>query len=56
MLMTCFGICVLRVLWIFFWMPTHHTVRMLVTSYPLTWIFTSVLFVLYYFRGHWLRH
>ena len=56
MLITCFGICVLRVLWIFFWMPAHHTVRMLVSSYPLTWIFTSFLFVLYYFRGNWLKH
>ena len=56
MLITCFGVCVLRVLWIFLYIPGHHTVRAVVSSYPITWAFTSLLFILYYFRGNWLKH
>lgn len=56
MLMTCFGICVIRILWIFIYVPEHHTVRTVVSSYPITWAFTSILFILYYFRGNWLKH
>lgn len=49
MIMTTGGICILRILWIFTatkqW-PGLHTV---LTSYPLTWTITSILFVIYYF-------
>lgn len=53
--LTCFGVCVLRVLWILLAVPASHTLKTVILSYPITWAFTSVLFVLYYFHGGWLR-
>ena len=49
MLITLSGICVLRVCWILFAFPLNPTIEMVETSYPLTWITTSVLFSIYYF-------
>lgn len=48
MLITLSGICILRVGWILFALPLNRTIEMLETSYPLTWITTSVLFLCYY--------
>lgn len=53
--MTCFGVCVLRVLWVLAVVPLHPTVIMVEWSYPITWTFTSLLYVIYYFHGGWLR-
>lgn len=55
MLMTCFGICVLRMLWVFFVMPFDWSYETLIVSYPITWAATSVLFIGYYLQGGWLR-
>ena len=54
-LMTCFGVCVLRVLWVLVAVPMHRTVVMVEWSYPITWTFTSLLYIIYYFQGGWLR-
>lgn len=48
MLITCLGVCVVRVLWILFAVPNNMTMKMVLVSYPLTWILTSVSFVIYY--------
>lgn len=53
--LTCFGVCVLRVLWVMFMVPRDPTVIMVAWSYPITWSFTSILFLIYYFHGSWLR-
>ena len=54
-LMTCFGVCILRVLWILVAVPLHRTVVMVEWSYPITWTMTSVMYFIYYFHGGWLR-
>ena len=54
-LMTCFGVCILRVLWILVAVPMHRTVVMVEWSYPITWTLTSVMYGIYYFHGGWLR-
>ena len=54
-LMTCFGVCILRVLWILVAVPLHRTVVMVEWSYPITWSLTSVMYLIYYFHGGWLR-
>lgn len=48
MLITLSGICVLRVVWILVFFPMNRTLEMVETSYPITWITTSVLFFFYY--------
>lgn len=55
MLITCGGVCVLRVVWIFAVLPLHHTMPTLIASYPITWAITSVLFIIYYLHGGWMR-
>ena len=54
-LITCFGVCGLRVAWLIGVVPFHHTVPMVEFSYPLTWVLSSILFVVYYFKGGWLK-
>ena len=53
--LTCFGVCILRVLWILFAVPRSPGLITVVWSYPITWSFTSILFLIYYFHGGWLR-
>lgn len=53
MLMTGFGICGTRMLWIFFG-PTDTIIKALF-CYPISWILTSALFLIYYLRGGWLK-
>lgn len=53
--MTCLGVCVLRVAWVWFAVPLHDTVQMVMASYPITWTTTSVCYLVYYLRGNWLK-
>ena len=55
MIITCIGICVLRVAWIALAVPLWRDIRNVCLSYPITWTVTSVAFLLYYFQGGWLR-
>ncbi len=48
MLITLSGICALRVAWILIVFPMNRTIETVETSYPITWITTSVLFLIYY--------
>lgn len=48
MLMTLFGVCLLRIAWIFFIVPLNPSIHMVIINYPVTWITTSILFILYY--------
>lgn len=48
MLITLSGVCVLRVGWILFVFPYNRTIEMIETSYPITWITTTILFSIYY--------
>ena len=48
-LLTLFGVCLLRVVWVLRIAPMHHTIGMVLASYPITWCLTSALFVAYYF-------
>lgn len=55
MLMTCVGVCVLRVIWNLVVVPMRPEVSTVAFSYPLTWATTSILFIIYYLRGNWLK-
>lgn len=48
MIMTCCGVCLLRVLWLFFIVPIFPGLDTIILSYPVTWFITAVLFILYY--------
>ena len=55
MVISLFGICFLRVAWLFVVVPRVHTVNTVLTSYPLTWCVTSAAFWLYWFSGKWIH-
>lgn len=42
------GICLIRVVWIMAAVPRFHGIKTIIFSYPLTWMVTTVLFVIYY--------
>ena len=54
-LITVFFVCGLRVLWLTAMVPLYHTIATVEFSYPLTWTLASLLFILYYLRGGWLK-
>ena len=55
MVMTCMGVCVLRVVWILTAVPLRPELSTVMLSYPISWAITSLLFIVYYRRGSWLR-
>ena len=55
MLISVFGVCGLRLLWLFTVVPAHHTLLAVEASYPITWAVTSVAILLYYRFGRWLH-
>lgn len=56
MVITIFGVCVLRLIWIWCVLPLHRTPGMVAAGYPVTWGVTAVIFIIYYLRMNWLKH
>ncbi len=54
-LITVFGVCVLRVLWLIWAVPLNRQLWMVEASYPITWTLSSLLFILYYLRSGWAK-
>ena len=54
-LISGFGICVLRIVWITCFLGADSHLNMVLYSYPISWAFTSLLFLIYYLRGNWLK-
>ena len=54
-MMTLTGICLVRVFWVSVILPMRHELTVLLRCYPLTWIITGLMFIIYYRRGGWLK-
>ena len=54
-IMTLVGCCLLRILWIAAYVPAHHTLQAVLACYPVSWIPTSVAFIISYRSGNWLK-
>lgn len=54
-LITLFGVCLLRLVWLLGVAPRIGTLTAVLISYPATWALTSTLFILYYWKGGWLK-
>ena len=50
MILTCGGVCLLRIIWLFAFVRSHPGIESIMLSYRVSWIITAVLFVIYYFR------
>lgn len=53
-LITFFGVCVLRILWVLLVFPCVSTIRGLLICFPVSWSLTAVIYALYFsrFRTH----
>ena len=49
MLLTCGGVCMIRIIWMFGVFPTHSGINTIMLSYPVSWGITAVLVIIYYF-------
>ena len=49
MVVSIFGVCVLRVVWIYTVFPLDRTFTMLFLSYPVTWVVTSIIEVICFY-------
>ncbi|MBR2258985.1 MAG: MATE family efflux transporter [Blautia sp.] len=51
-----FGICLLRIVWIFTVFARFHTLPVLCYSYAVSWFTTAVAMAVYFRKGTWLDH
>lgn len=49
MIMTASGVCVLRIAWIIVMVPKYPNIFTILWAYPLSWVTTSILFIIYMF-------
>jgi len=54
-ILTLTGVCLLRMFWVMVIVPAHHDLHTLLLSYPITWVITSAMFLVYYLKGNWLK-
>ena len=47
-IITILGVCVIRILWIYIMVPTHHSMRTVMASYPVSWTISTIAFFIYY--------
>lgn len=47
-LITLLGVCVLRLIWVAIVLKVSPTINAIIYSYPVTWIATAILFIIYY--------
>ena len=50
MVLTCGGVCTLKLLWLFTMVPRYPGIDTIMLSYPISWSITATLFVIYYLK------
>lgn len=55
MIITSLGICGLRFAWILLVVPMFNTIKSVAFCYPVSWSVTSIIFIIYYLRGNWMK-
>ena len=48
MILTCMGVCVLRIVWLLTIVPQNNNVETIILSFPISWTITAILFIIYY--------
>lgn len=56
MIITLIGMFIIRLGWIFTAMPMYKTIDIICWSYPISWVFTCILTLIYYFKGKWRKN
>ena len=52
---TAAGICGLRLVWVWGVLPFFRTFQALTWGYPISWGLTSAFFLIYHWKGNWLK-
>ncbi len=47
-IMTCFGVCIFRIVWIFVIVPMNPTIEAVTLSHPVSWGVTALLYIIYW--------
>lgn len=55
MIITLIGMFIVRIGWILLAMPIFQNIEVIYYSYPISWIFTFLLTLWYYYRGAWRK-
>ena len=50
LLLSCGGVCLIRIVWLLFAFPQSSTLNTVMFSYPLSYVITEILFIIYYFK------
>lgn len=48
MILTCMGVCVLRIVWLLTIVPQNNNVETIILIFPISWTITAILFIIYY--------
>ena len=56
MIITLIGMFIIRLGWIFTAMPMYKTIDIICWSYPISWVFTCIMTLAYYFKGKWRKN
>ena len=56
MIITLIGMFIIRLGWIFTAMPMYKTIDIICWSYPISWVFTCIMTLIYYFKGKWRKN
>ncbi|MBO8434621.1 MAG: MATE family efflux transporter [Tyzzerella sp.] len=48
MILTCMGVCVLRILWLIAVVPMYNTLDSILVIFPISWTITAIFFTIYY--------
>lgn len=51
----CFGVCGIRLLWMWIAVALAPQLETVMASYPITWTLSSIAFALYYYKSGWLE-
>lgn len=54
-LITLFGVCGVRLAWLFWAAPLFGSMQAVLACFPVSWCVTAMLYLLYYLPGGWLR-
>lgn len=50
MILTCGGVCSIRIIWLMTVVAKVPCIETIMLNYPVSWIFTAILFVIYYWK------
>lgn len=54
-LIIMFFVCVIRIFWVYFVVPSWDTVMGISMAYPVTWTITAIVLIIYYLKSDWLK-